>query len=294
MIERTDELAVFVAVATAGSLSAAARGLAVPINRVSRKLARLEERLGVSLVTRTTRRLKLSREGERLLPRAHAILDQVQAAEREVQTADLRGLMRVGVPTLFAQFGLLDEVVRILRAHPELDVEVMVQDAPIHLVESGCDAVVVVGRPADSANKLIKLGSVVPVLAASEAYVRSQGKPTTVRELRDHACLRFVGDGPQTHWPLVGPNRRRCKAAVGRGLSSNSSRVLFDAMLSGAGIGLALDVLLRRTDNDLVRVLPEHHHAPFELFVMRSATPEPCAHARLAVDLLSRAVSMAT
>ncbi len=294
-LERIDELEVFVAIANAGSLSAAGRRLRMGVNRVSRKLARLEERLGVVLITRTTRRLKLTRVGGRFLERARLILEEVAAAEREVvHGTEPKGTLRLAIPTMLTQFGLLDELLLVGRRHPDLHIELIVGDTPVDPVTTGCDAVVYVGRPPDSSHKMVRLGSLSPVLAAAESYLATAGKPERPADLKHHACLRFFGTEPQTHWRLVGPTRRARRVRVGRGLSCNDSRLLYDAMMQGVGIGLAVEQSTRNPHLGLTRVLPEYRHVAFEVFALCPAKPSGSVHTQIAIALLQKGIHLAS
>jgi LysR family transcriptional regulator, regulator for bpeEF and oprC len=298
-IERMDELEVFVTTANSGSLSAAASRLRVPINSVSRKLARLEERIGVVLINRTTRSLKLTAEGERILRRAELVLNELKAMEIELQDdKEPRGTLRLAVPTLMTQFGLLDELLRAQRTYSELNIELLVQDEPIPLISVGCDAAIVVGRPADSTNKLFRLGEITPSLAATTSYLEYAGTPTCLDDLADHECLCFVGLGgePQTHWPLMAPDSKVKMTKMGRGFSSNSSRVLFDALLRGAGIGLVTENEIRRRNmaslDSLQRVLPGYHHIPFELYALLPPEHGESPRSKLALTLFKQGIEL--
>ncbi len=289
-LDRIDELRVFVAVADGGSLSAAARALRVSVNQVSRKLARLEQRVHQSLITRTTRRMKLTSEGERLLARCRRILDEVQAAELEAAGVDRPiGKLKLAIPTLLTHFGLLAELARLRETYPDLAVELLVGDEPIELMATGCDLVVTAVRPADSGLTMIKLGRLKPVLAAHRAYLARAGTPTSPEELKDHVCLRFESDEAQTHWQLQGPGRRRRKVRVGGGFSANDSRVLFDALLSGVGIGVVTEPELRGRV-ELNRVLPGYRFTTFDLFALYHPRQSALMRTRLAIDLLRRCV----
>ena len=291
-VERLDELAVLVAVARGGSLSAAARLLNIPIHRASRKLTRLEERLGVVLVARTTRSLRLTEEGARLVPRAQRVLDEVNAAELELFGGQhLRGTIRLSLPTLLLQQSLLDELTRAPQMHPELEIELLVQDGPVNLMDSGCDIVVVAGRPGDSSMTMSKLGTIRPQLAATTQYLERAAVLRSPSDLTNHLCLRFIADKPQTHWSLVSDKGRRRSVAVGRGFASNNSRALFDAMCNGSGIGLATEAQLRQHPQ-LKRVLPRYQHVPFELFALYPPEQNRSARTTLALSLLRNGLQL--
>ncbi len=220
------------------------------------------------------------------------MLDEVDAAERVLtQEAGLVGPLRLAIPTMLTQFGIMDAVQRSRRAYPRLALELLVQDAPIHLVDSGCDAAVVVGRQSDSSMTLIKLGRIVPLLAASASYLGEHGTPQQTDELSEHVCLRIIGDGPQTHWSLTAADGQRCRVRVGDGFSSNNSRVLHDAMLGGVGIGLTSALVLRQNPQ-LVQLLPDYHHLPFGVFALCPNGYAELPRSALAIELLRKGLQL--
>lgn len=294
-IERVDELVAFSTTARAGSLSAAARALRVPVNQISRRLARLEERLGVVLIARTTRTMRLTSEGERLLTRARRVLDELEAAELELLDGrGPTGTIRLALPTIFTGAPVLAELLATLRSHPALSLELLVRDAPADPIADGCDAVVVVGRPEAGSCRLIQLGAVAPVLAATPGYLAHAGIPSTPEELVDHECLRFVDGSLQTHWPLTGPRGVRRDIPVGGRFASDNSRVLRDGLRAGVGIGLLPERLLRTVETTLVRVLPSYAFGPMELYALCPPGGRGSSRHELALTLLRRAVDLMT
>ncbi len=287
---RIDELVAFRATAEAGSLSAAAKLLHIPVNQVSRRLARLEERFGVVLIARTTRRSSLTQEGERFLVRTRRVLSELEAAELELRDdGGPRGTLRIAVPTLFVTAPVLTRIASTLRSHTALSIELLVRDSPIDPIALGCDAAVVVDRPEAGSCRLSPLGTIAPVLAATRDYLEQAGTPTKPKDLIGHECLRFNETHAQTHWALVGPRGRRCRVRVGGRFASDDSRVLRDAMHAGLGIGLAPEWVLRAGESRLVRVLPRYHFGPCDLYALSPPGPRSPRHA-MALSLLRRAV----
>ena len=290
-IQRIDELVAFRSTAQEGSLSAAAKSLRIPVNQVSRRLAKLEERLGVVLIARTTRRSRLTSEGQLFLERTRRVLEELEAAELELlDGVGPTGVLRIAVPTVFTGKPMLDQLVSTLRAHPTLEIELLVRDVPLDPITDGCDASVVVGRPDAGRCQLIPLGEVAPVLVATRAYLARAGTPTEPAQLIDHQCLLFTDTERQTHWQLFDGEGTTHQVPVGGRFGSDNSRMLRDAMYAGLGIGVLPDrVMHERTD--VVRVLPGYRMGPFDLYALCPPGARP-SRRKLALSIIRRALDM--
>ncbi|XXX78265.1 LysR family transcriptional regulator [Sorangium sp. So ce134] len=232
----TSELLAFSKTVEARSLSRAAAELGVPRATISRRLARLEERLGVRLLRRTTRSLALTDAGEALYRHARIVLDAVHQAEASVRKADdaVRGELRVSVPpNLDASFSAM--VCDFARRYPEVRLHVHSTTQHVDLQRGGYDVAL-------RASSAIEPGLVartltrMPLLAvASPAYLEARGAPRTRRDLRSHRCMMGFARGelPQTHWPSSGG-----KFQVEGALFTNDLQLLCDAALQGLGIAL--------------------------------------------------------
>lgn len=250
------ELLAFTKAVDARSLARAAAELGVPRATVSRRLARLEERLGVRLLRRTSRMLAMTEAGEAFYAHARLILDAVSQAEASVSqsTTEVRGSVRVSVPPMISpSFHAM--TCAFARRHPGVRLHVHASNQYVDLQREGYD--VALRASADLEPGLIARTLVrVPMLAvASPAYLASRGTPRTARDLRDHSLLLgFVrGELTQTHWPLIGGD----KIHVEGHFSSNDILLLRDAALDGLGIALLprLIMLQPLERGDLVHVL---------------------------------------
>ncbi|MBL4686177.1 MAG: LysR family transcriptional regulator [Nannocystaceae bacterium] len=294
-VDSIEELRVFIQVADSGGLSAAARALGVAPNQVSRKLAKLERRLGVQLVRHTTRQLSVSEEGLRFAVHARAVLDRLALAEEELQLArgELRGTVRLQVSSLMLQADLMADLRELLAAHPKLHVEVLIEDAPVALLARRCDVGLHVGRPPDSTLIARRLGSVTPLLAAATRYLDRAGRPEEPSDLAHHSCLVFSGKAPSRRWLLHAGDSPPTSVTVGGQMASNDSRALFDALCEGVGIGLISRRALQRglASSALERVLPRWSCAPFELFALTPPGPRRAPPVKAMVEILRRAVA---
>ncbi|MGH1346321.1 MAG: LysR family transcriptional regulator [Nannocystales bacterium] len=257
-----DELRTFVQIVDSGNMTAAGRVLGQTTNVVSRRLARLEERLGVPLAQRTTRRLQPTEEGRRLYVRARRILDEIAVAEAELRgiAEELTGEIRVSLPTLVAE-QLRPALTLFLNEHPQVDLRLFVTDRPSSAVlrdiaEQGLDAALLIGPIPASSVVTRRLSRVRTFFAASRAYIELHGTPKRPRDLSDHACLCYIGERVQTEWGVFDRDGQETVVPVRGRFASSDSRALANALLDGQGIGLALDTSFE--DDRLVRVLPKH------------------------------------
>ncbi|HEV8548258.1 MAG TPA: LysR substrate-binding domain-containing protein [Polyangiaceae bacterium] len=253
----TAELQAFVGSVEAKSLSGAAAKLRVPRVTVSRRLARLERRLGARLLRRTTRSLSLTDAGAAFYRHARLVLDAVTQAEASVRHAGdtLRGDLRVSVPPLTTAsfYGL---VLRFAAKYPDVRVQIHFSSQVVDLTSGNYDVALrasssfapgLVARP-------IARDSVIAV--ASPRYLAEHGTPRTARDLRQHRCLMGFARGelPESHWPLADGG----SVSVTGTLFANEPKMLFGAALQHLGIALLPRILVGAflENGRLVQVLP--------------------------------------
>lgn len=232
----TAELLAFARTVQTQSLTRAAAELKLPRATVSRRLQRLEERLGVRLLRRTTRRLALTDAGEVLYRHARSILDAVRDAELSVQTTDVvRGRLRISVPPVTppAFHGLVCD---FIARYPDVRLEVHASSRHVDLIAEGYDVALRAGVALDSGLvgrtlQRQRLGAV-----ASPDYLARRGTPQSVRELPRHACLMGYarGEVPQSQWPLVHGGSVRVEGV----LFTSDIFLLTEAARRGRGIAL--------------------------------------------------------
>lgn len=240
-MDRLDDLNLFVRVAEMGSITAAARSLDVPLSVASQRLKRLEERLGVKLLHRTTRRLTLTAEGATLLEHGRPLLDELDAITSGLARAgrEITGTLRITMPAAFGRLHVSPLLTRFQAMHPALDVHVTVADEMLDLVREGLDLAIRIGTLEDSSLVSRRLAANRRVLCASPSYLRRHGTPKSLDALARHACLVLVGrKGPSDAWMLRDPDGREHVVHVRGRLHSNSGEVIRDAALAGQGIAL--------------------------------------------------------
>jgi DNA-binding transcriptional LysR family regulator len=259
-MDRLEQLSAFVEVARWQSFAQAARHLERHISAVSRAVTALENRLGVRLLQRTTRRVTLSDAGRGYFKRCEALLAEFDGADAEVRdlAASLRGSLRVSAATGAGQTLFAPIVPRFLSAHPLVSIDLQLSNRYVDLIEEGYDLALRVGTlPADSRLVVRRLASTRRVLLASAAYLKLRGTPRTPQQLTEHACMVLDAGPRPRRWEL---QRGRMELAVDvtGPLQSNNSFVLLTACKSGAGIGL-LPASVATADlrsGELIRVLP--------------------------------------
>ncbi|MGQ9366771.1 LysR family transcriptional regulator [Azospirillum sp. ST 5-10] len=237
-MDRLDDLTVLVEVVDSGSLSLAGERLGLSASAVSRRLSQMEARLGVRLVSRTTRRIALTEAGAAFCARARAILAALDEAERALtETAEApRGTLRVSMPVAFGEMHVAPLLPSFMQRHPRVAVEASLSDRTAKLVEEGLDLAIRSGRLVDSSLVARRLMPLRHVVVGSPDYLARCGEPAGVAELVRHNCLAFVNDGTRQDWPFAVGDRRESVRVTGT-LQADALAPLRQAAL--AGIGLA-------------------------------------------------------
>ena len=265
----TSELLAFTRTVEGKSLSRAAAELSAPRATIGRRLARLEERLGVRLLRRTTRALALTDAGDAFYRHARILLDAVEQAEASVRTSDkvVRGTLRVATPPMLdPSFNAL--VCDLARAYPEVQIHIDASSRYVDLLREGYDVALRAGTELEPGLVARTVARTSAVAVAAPAYLAANGTPTKARDLRTHRCLvGFMrGELPQTHWPKAGGG----KISVEGSFACNDITLLMDAAVRGLGIAVLPMVLVGELlERDaLVRVLPELIHAESRVSVV--------------------------
>jgi DNA-binding transcriptional LysR family regulator len=251
------DYALFVAVADGGSLSAAARGLGISPAMVSKRLQRLENRLGVSLVHRTTRRLVLTEAGARFRDDLAGVVAALGAAEARVTGARdaPAGPLRVSAPTSFGRLHVAPHLGAFLAAYPAVDLRFDLSDRFVDLLGERVDCAIRIARAVPDAVVAHRLGESRRILCAAPAYLANNGQPATIRDLARHRLLAADGQMP---WRLVAGSRSVAVDHVSH-VRTNSSEMVRELALGGVGIALRSlwDIGDALRDGRLVRVLPD-------------------------------------
>lgn len=234
---RLGDMEMFLAVAREGSLAGAAKALRLTPSAVSRAMARLEARLGVQLMQRTTRALTLTHEGERYRDRVASLIADIDELERGIGEVriEARGPLRVNSSVPFGVHFLIPILPGFLDAYPGVTLELALTDTVVDLVEERADIAIRIGPLRDSNLRARKLGNSGMAVVASPGYVARHGEPKAPADLDRHRCLRFsfrrsidswpfLVDGRVVHRPLDGP------------FMGNSGEVVRLMAIAGGGI----------------------------------------------------------
>ncbi len=293
-MDRLTTAAAFVRIVELGSFTAAARDLGLRQATVSRWIAALEEELGVRLLDRTTRAVRVTEAGERFHADARALVEVWDGAvERAARrTHQLAGRLRVSLPVVFGERFVTPHLAAWAARHPSLAIELVYSDRYVDLVEAGVDLAVRVGRPVDSAYRARRLGETPRRLVAAPSYLAAHPAPARPVDLEAHACLLHSGLDNRAVWTFEGPDGAAGVEVRGR-LAANHSDTLRHLALGGLGLALLASWLV---DDDigagrLVALLPDHAAPPAAVQVLY-ASPRHAPRAVTAfVDFLAETLA---
>lgn len=236
-MDRLQAMKVLVDVADAGSLSATARRMGLPLATLSRRVAELEAHLGVRLFNRTSRRLELSEAGRSYLPAARRILEDVAEAERTArgEYTSPRGDLILAAPLVFGRLHVLPIVIGFLADFPQIDVRLVLNDRNANLAEDHIDLAVRIGELPDSGLVAAKVGEISHIVCASPDYLARRSRPRTPAELDRHDCVVFESPVPPASWNF-GTGRSEMAAPIRPRLSVNTAEAAIDAAVAGVGL----------------------------------------------------------
>lgn len=270
-MDQLGAIKVFVAIADAGSLSAAGRRLGMPLTTVSRHLAALEEHLGVRLITRTTRGLALTEPGRNYLESSHRILAELEAASLRIagEQGEPQGELAITAPVVFGRLHVLPVATEFLKAFPRVTLRLLLLDRVVDLAEENLDVSVRIGALPDSSLMATRVGTIRQVTCASPAYLAARGVPSAPRELAEHDCISFGALSPADRWVYPGGKAQQ-RIAVRPRLIVNTAEAAIDAAKAGLGITRVLSYQAARSvaDRSLRLILEDFEPEPIPVSLL--------------------------
>jgi len=283
------EMRTFEQVAAHESFAGAARSLGISPSSVSKQIRALEDRLGVRLIHRTTRRVTLTQAGRVFFERAQKILGEVDDLELTVRGlhSEPRGTLRVSAPQDFGRVYLCEAVGAFAAEYPHLRIEFEMTDRKVDVVEEAFDVAVRVAKLPSSTLVMRRLGTCRRVLCASPAYLEAYGAPATPASLASHNCIEY--DYAESNaWPFRNGVRTQSVSATGR-LRANSAWTLRALALAGQGIALVPRFLVHEdlAEGRLVAVLADVLDADLDVMALLPPGRKVSAKARAFVDFIA-------
>lgn len=294
MSDRWQEMAVFVRVAESGSLSRAARELRLSQPSVSRIVSGLEARLGATLVLRTTRSLSLTYAGILYLERAKTLLAELEDAEQAAHGLDsLQGVIRLAMPVLYGTRAIIPALATFLPRHPDLRVEIVMNDARQNLVTEGVDVAIRLGVDplGDASFGVRRLGTIERLVVAAPSYLAAHGTPAEPADLAGHDCIVQHGLFGRESWRFT-RDGSVVSVDVPAKLWINAAPGVLAAAVAGLGVALATSVMAgdELRAGQLVQLLESYRLDPVEVHAIFPAGPRPSAKVRALVDHLAVAL----
>ncbi|HMA14785.1 MAG TPA: LysR family transcriptional regulator [Kiloniellaceae bacterium] len=287
---RLDEMEVFAAVVEAGGFSAAARLLGLSKSAVSKQVGRLEDRLGVRLLNRTTRRLSLTEAGSTFHAACRRVLDEAEAAEQAVSdlAAAPRGLLKLNAPMSFGFLHLGAAIPAFHQRYPQIRVDAAMNDRFVDLVEEGYDVAIRIGALRDSSLIARRVAPSRTVLCASPDYLERRGRPRQPGDLVRHDCLIYANSANPREWTVDGAGGRQAVAVDGP-LIANNGDVLCGAALAGMGIARLPTFIVgpHLRQGRLQVVLPDHPVPEEGIHAVYPHSRNLSAKVRVFVDFLA-------
>jgi DNA-binding transcriptional LysR family regulator len=284
-------IAVFVSVVEAGSFAAAADRLGLTRSAVGKSIARLEDRLGVRLLERTTRSLNRTEAGEAFYRTCLSVLAELDEAETRLaaQRQSVSGRLRISLPISFGRRWVLPILLELGHANPALQLDVSFTGRHVDLVEEGFDLVVRLGEPDERLGLIARfLGNQKWILCAAPDYLARRGTPRSLDQLAEHDCLELMNGNRPVSWQIADATGNLNAVKVTARHSINYGDAILDAAVAGIGIARLPSWLVHHElhAGRLVRVLPSAtaEHSPIQVLWPRARELLP--RVRATVDAL--------
>jgi LysR family transcriptional regulator, regulator for bpeEF and oprC len=289
-MEDLNAVLVFLKVAELGGFVAAARSLGLPKSTVSLKVNELEQRLGVRLLHRTTRKVSLTEEGQLYCENCLPLLDALQDASDAIASlpGSPRGVLRVTAPVLLVHLFLGARLPEFLHTYPDLKVALNVTNERRDLVKEGYDVAIRVGHLEDSTLMMKRLSIDRAKLFASPAYLKTYGEPKSIADLKNHPLIGISHTQNELTWTLHHDRQETEVFRFRPRLASNDVIPLYQAVVGGLGIGLIPELLFQteQKECELVNVLPQWSSTPVPINAIYSSHKHMPQKVKVFLDFL--------
>ncbi len=285
-----EEIRTFINLVEAQSATAAAERMGVAVSAVSRRMKELESRLGVQLITRTTRTMHLSEAGELYYRRCRQLIDDFEEAQFEVSQASrqLKGRLRVSAPLSFGVSHLAPAVVEFMHLHPELIIDVDLSDRRVDLVKEGYDLAVRVGALEDSSLRTRKISSVRHVVCAAPEFLSRHGVPEKPDDLNGLSGLCYSNLNRPERWEYQSSEGEQGFVRVAMKMSSNNGDLLREAAIKGLGVLCEPSFIIHSAveKGELIPVLTDYQWYGMDIVAIYPQTRHLSVKVRTFIDFL--------
>ncbi|WP_186416662.1 LysR family transcriptional regulator [Bosea sp. CS1GBMeth4] len=291
-MDRLTSMAVFVRAVDLGSFVAAAAELGLSAPMVGKHVRFLEERLGLRLLNRTTRRQSLTEFGRAYYERCRSVLAEAEAADALAadQLGEPRGRLRVALPVLFGRHCVLPILLDLARRHPQLELDLSFADGFVDLAEGGHDLAVRTGDLHDAAHLVTRrLARQRMVVCAAPSYLERHGRPAELADLADHDAVVYRRSGRVRPWLFPRDSGPPAELMPRHRLRLDDLGAIADAAAFGTGLAWLPSWLVRGRirSGELVELLPEEGRLPYDVHALWLQTPHLPPKMRVAIDALA-------
>ena len=289
------DIVVFVRVVDDGSFTRAAERLKLSRSVVSKYVTRLEGRLGARLLNRTTRRLSLTEAGRIFYERSRRGLQDIEEAEAEVSRLQEkpRGVLRINSPMSFGILHIAPALPEFLAQHPEVSVEMNLDDRVVDVIEEGFDVSIRIAEMPDSSLIARRLAACRHVIVAAPAYLEKHGTPRTPEDLRDHNIISFSYQASAYDWHFISPDNKQVSVPVSGSMQANNSLALREALLRGVGITRTPTFVVGKDvqDGHLLSILGNYRTLEVSIYLVYPQRRHLSPKVRAFVDFMADRIS---
>ncbi len=284
-INTVECMRVFRKVVETGSFTRAAKELRISVAWTAKNIEKLEESLGTTLLTRSTRHLRLTEAGQVCYETAGRMIDELQGLQEKLSEEAIvpNGKIKISVPQILAVYGMGHIVAEFGKTYPQIKLEIAVNDRFVDLQSEGFDFVFRITTDLKDSRALVRsLGTIQRVLCASPEYLKVHGSPGKLEDLSNHQCLVYSWFSEPDLWNFK-KRGSNIKIPPNAHMSVNNSSLIKDAVLSGGGIGYIPEFVVRDEikKGQLVPLIPDAETDVYTLYVLRPADRFQPTRARL-------------